>query len=219
MLENIFPYLFLSGLAIAAMAFLALVVIAFRYKIGWGVAVLVFPPVGIVFAIKHYRRAWLPSACLAVGVGLMAFPSLYTKLMPVDLGPRERIVNNESHITLTGWDQKDYSPLRLKSDVVVLQMANPDVTDSTLVLLKDFAKLRELDVNDSKITDESLDVLKTLPSLETLRIRNTAVSDQGFTDSLAPISTLKQLDVRGTQIRKESIEAWKDAQPGRRALQ
>ena len=210
--------MFLSGLAIAAIAFLALVVVAFRVKVGWGIALLVFPPMAILFAVKHYRPAWIPSAVLAVGLSLMVFPPLYTRLIHVDLGPRETLVNNEVHITLTGWDRKNYTPLRLKSDVVMLQMANPDVTDATLSLLKNFSKLRDLDLNNTMITDEGLNILGTFPALQSLKIRDTSVSDKGFTELLAPLPTLKQLDVRGTRISKDSIQAWKDAQPGRKAI-
>ena len=219
MLETILPYLFLSGVAIAAIGFIALVVTAFRVKASWGFGVLLIPPLGIVFAIKHFRPAWIPSTLIALGVVLACFPPLYTRLMPIDLGPREKIVNDELHITLTGWDRKDYSPLKLKSDVVVLQMANSDVNDATLALVKDFRKLRELDLNDSMVTDAGLNILKTFPALETLRVRNTAITDGGFTESVAPMESLKQIDVRGTQISKESVQVWKENKPGRRAMQ
>ncbi len=94
MLEQFFPFIFLVGVATALIAFFALVVVAFRVKFWWGLAVLAFPPLVVVFACKHYRPSWFPSSLLALGLAMAAFPPLYTKFMPVDLGPREQVVNN-----------------------------------------------------------------------------------------------------------------------------
>ena len=102
--------------------------------------------------------------------------------MPIDLGPREKIVDGQRHITLTGWDRKDYGFLGSKRDVVVLQMANPDVTDQTLEHLKGMNRLKELDLNNTQVTDAGLKVLSDLPALATLRLKNTKVTDQGFQD-------------------------------------
>ena len=46
------------------------------------------------------------------------------------------MVDGQQHLTLTGSDRKDYSVLKLKQDVAVLQMANPDVTDQSLESLR-----------------------------------------------------------------------------------
>ena len=39
---------------------------------------------------------------------ITGFPPAYQLLAPIDLGPREKMVDGERHITLTGWDRKDY---------------------------------------------------------------------------------------------------------------
>ncbi len=217
-MENIFPYVFLGGLAVAALGFLALIVVAFRVRWWWGLSSLIFPPMAFVFAFKYLKKSWIPLTTLFLGLGIAAVPPLYTRLMPVDLGPRERIVEGETHVTLTGWDRKDYSFLRQKPEIVVLQMANPDVTDATLDYLKEMKRLRELDLDDSGVTDAGLVVLAGLPALESLRLRNTKVSDKGFAESLAPRDGLKQLDLRGTGVSREAVQTWKDAKSGRRAL-
>ena len=100
---------------------------------------------------------------LIVSLLVTAIPALYIKFVPLDLGPREKLVNGEQHLTLTGWDRKDYSILRHKPDTVVLQMANPDVTDQTLEPLKEMKALQELDLNGTQVTDAGLVVLKDLP--------------------------------------------------------
>jgi Leucine-rich repeat (LRR) protein len=97
-------------------------------------------------------------------------------------------------------------------------MANPDVTDQSLRFLKGMTRLRELDLNDTAITDTGLDVLTSLSGLEILRLRNTRISDAGFQNRLALMESLRQLDLRGTAITSESIAAWRQSKPGRRAM-
>jgi hypothetical protein len=218
MKDEYFVYLFLAGLALAVVGFVWLVVLAFLERIWWGVGSIVFPPVALVFSYRYPRRSWLPCITLALGIFLMAFPALYTRLAPVDLGPREKLVDGEYHVTLTGWDRSDYSILASRPGTVVLQMANPDVTDQSLRFLKGMTRLRELDLNDTAITDTGLDVLTSLSGLEILRLRNTRISDAGFQNRLALMESLRQLDLRGTAITSESIAAWRQSKPGRRAM-
>ena len=70
--------------------------------------------------------------------------------------------------------------MKLKQEVTVLQLANPDVTDATLESLRDMKVLRELDLNGSQITDAGLEILKGLPALASLRIARTKITDKGF---------------------------------------
>ena len=160
-----------------------------------------------------------PLVLLAIAVVLIAAPIVVNSVAAryIDLGPRERVVDGEKHLTLTGWDQKDYSVLRARTDAAVLQMANSDVTDETLKLLKGMTRLRELDLSDSSVTDNGLANLSGLP-LERLRLARTKVTDAGFTDHIAAIATLTMVDVSGTDVKPETIDAWKKAQPGRKAL-
>jgi hypothetical protein len=141
-----------------------------------------------------------------------------TRLMPVDLGPRERLVEDERHLTLTGWDRHDYGLLADRPDVVVLQMANADVTDETLIALPRFDRLRELDLNDTAITDAALAWIAALPALERLRLANTAITETGFRTALMPHERLRELDLQGTAVSADTVSAWMGAAPGRRAL-
>jgi Leucine rich repeat len=217
--DDIFPYVFLTGLALAALGWVALLVTAFRVRVWWGLGVTVFPPTGLAFVVKHARKSAIPLGLLALGAVLAAGPTLYVRLLPIDLGPRERVVGGETHLTLTGWDRKDYSMLSRKPEVVVLQMANPDVTDATLSHLTRMTRLRELDLNGTQITDLGLEALRGLPALQTLRLRDTGVTDAGFRDSLAGMGALRQLDLRGTKVTREAVQAWRDAAPGRKVMQ
>jgi len=167
----------------------------------------------------EFRKCLKPGVLLLIAVALLVGPAIISRNMAVDLGPRETIVNNERHISLTGWDGESYTFLSEKPDAIVLQMANADVTDSTLDLLSEMTELRELDLNDSQITDAGLRKICQLPALKTLRLRATKITDDGFREHLLPLPELRQLDLRETQVSTESIDEWKAAVDGRRALQ
>jgi hypothetical protein len=153
---------------------------------------------------------------LAIGMaaGLAAFA------VSINLGPRERIVDGEQHITLTGWDRgtADYVVLKSRPEVIVLQMANPDVTDQTLEYLAGARRLRELDLNDTQVTDHGLSALAALPALEILRLKGTKISDEGFRKTLVSKESLRQLDVRNTAVSAKSAKLWREARQGRRIL-
>lgn len=219
MVEQYGVHLMTAGFALMAIGWLWLVVWAFRDKVGWGAAILLFPPLALVYVVMRGGAVWAPAVVLALGLALTAFPPLYTRLTPIDLGPRETIVEGERHLTLTGWDRKDYGFLGSKSDAVVVQMANPDVDDATLTSLRGFDKLRELDLSDTKVTDEGLKLVKDLPALTSLRLAGTRITDSGFKAELAAKESLQRLDLTGTAVAPETVEAWKAAKPGRRAMQ
>ncbi len=197
-MENYALYIELAGLGMMIFGAIWLVVRAFRHRSG--------------------RRRLTPLGFMVFGLAITAFPPAYSLLVPIDLGPRETIVNGQRHITLTGWDRKDYSLLGSKRDVVVLQMANPDVTDQTLQHLKGMERLEELDLNNTQVTDAGLRTLKDLPTLSILRLKNTKVTDRGFQDNLATKESLVWLDLTGTAISKESVESWLNGRKERRAL-
>jgi hypothetical protein len=218
MMENYALYITLAGLAAMIVGWFWMLIRAFRHHLGSGLAILVLPPLAVLFGLRHWRKGLAPLTWIAVGFLLTAFPPAYSLLVPIDLGPRETIVNGQRHITLTGWDRKDYGLLGSKNDVVVLQMANPDVTDQTLDKLKGMNELKDLDLNDTQITDAGLKVLKELPALSSLRLKNTKITDQGFQDALGGKESLMQLDLTGTGVSHETVKAWREAKSGRRAM-
>jgi hypothetical protein len=217
-MEAYYPYMFLVGLGLAVLGFLGLVVLAFRQRIAWGVGVVVCPPLSVVFGLRYLSRCLVPLVFLILGIATASFPALATRLAPIDLGPRDKLVDQERHLTLTGWDRHDYAFLREKSDAVVLQMANPDVTDETLKLLRGMTKLRELDLTDSAVTDNGLEALGGLAHLETLRLRRTRITNAGFTSVLDQLPALRQIDLRDTAVDSDLVQAWREAKEGRRAM-
>jgi len=212
-------YMQLGGVAVAALAWIWLIVRAFRQHRRWGLSSLVVPPVGFAFAAWHPRKAVMPLVLVALSLLVAATPALYTLSVPLDLGERDKVVNGQRHLTLTGWDRKDYSILKRAPDVAVLQMANQDVTDQSLESLKQMKSLQELDLNDTQVTDAGLGILKGLPALATVRLARTKVTDQGFRETLFAKDSLMQLDLRGTQVSRETAQAWQSGKAGRRVLQ
>jgi hypothetical protein len=219
-MEQAAIYLWFAGIVLAVAGFGWLLIAAFRQKVLWGLGALLLLPLPF-FVIYHWRKALKPLIVLGTGwaavgaaVGLAAFAA------SIDLGPREKIVDGELHVTLTGWNRNtaDYAVLRSKPDIVVLQMANPDVTDQTLEYLREMHRLRELDLNDTQVTDQGLRILNELPSLESLRLRNTKITDQGFQEFLGHKESLQQLDLRGTEVSAETVHHWRSAKSGRRVL-
>ncbi len=187
-----------------------------------GLVLLALAVGDLVFStLRRSRRSlWFSLVVGLVGLGAVSGPAIYTRFwQDIDLGPRERIVEGERHLSLTGWDGDSYQFLASKTDTVLLQMANSDVTDQTVTLIEPLERLRELDLNDTKITDIGLASLAKLRSLEVLRLRGTKISDAGFRAHLMSLSELKNLDVRSTTISAELIAEWKQAKPGRRAFQ
>jgi hypothetical protein len=210
-------YMQLGGVAIALLAWIWLLVRAFQQHRRWGLGSLVLPPIGLIFAGRYPRKGAFPLGLVIVCLLVAATPAIYTLAVPPDKSARERIVDGEKHLTLTGSDPKseDAPDLKLKQDLTVLQMANPDVTDQSLESLKEMKVLRELDLTGSQVTDAGLEILEKLPALTTLRLARTKITDKGFRSALFDKESLMQLDVRDTGVSRETIRAWRAAKPGR----
>lgn len=205
-------YLLLVGAGLVVLGDLWLLIRAFKTHVLWGLAILLLPPLILIFVFRHFGRAARPLALMLIGGlivgGTYGVNYYYTHF--VDLGPREKIVDGELHITLTGWDGTDYGILKARPQTVVLQMANADVTDQVLENLRGMDQLRELDLNDTQVTDQGLRTLAALPRLEILRLRKTAITDQGFRDYLAEKDSLKELDLRETKVASKTLREWKE---------
>ena len=206
-------FLQVGAIPVIACAWIWLLVRAFRQRAAWGWTSLFLPPVGLAFASRHPRRGAAPLILIILAVILAAVPAIYILCVKVDLGPRDKNVNGERHVTLTGWDRNDYSILRLMPDVSVLQMANADVTDHVLESLRPMKKLHELDLSGTQVTDAGLKILRELPALETLRLARTKITDNGFRDALSTNNSLMQLDLRQTQVSRETIGTGEPQRP------
>lgn len=213
----------LAGVVLFVAGYIWLVARGFRQKTGWGMALLAPPwlPQALVFGAKHPKPARWPFLVMFLGVLLLAIPYVLNLVNRyfIDLEPFEQVVAGERHVTLTGWARKDYdATIRKRPDVVVLQMANADVTDETLKSLEGLDRLKELDLSKSAITDEGLAILAQLPALESLRLSDTAITDEGFHEHLMGLKKLKELDLRRTEVKSSTVRDWKKDRPERKAL-
>jgi hypothetical protein len=217
-MEVYLAYAILAGAIIVFIGVIALIIAAFRTHALWGF--------GTLFVIGAPLFVWLRWAHAKRAVGIMLFGGVvfvtpyvinFATQYFLDLGERDKMVNGERHLTLTGWDKTDYGVLGLRPDTIVLQMANADVTDATLDYLQSMPNLRELDLNDTKVTDTGLAKIKSKP-LVTLRLRNTAITDAGFRDQLMSLESLMELDLRGTGVLPATFREWKAAKPGRKGF-
>lgn len=210
---------FVGGLILLGIGMIWYLIVAFRTNWKWGVAFILFPPIApLVFLAKHYQRANAPVRVCLAGVVLAASPAIYTRLVPIDLGEREKIVDGELHLTLTGWDQKDYSVIEKKANAIVLQMANEDVTDETMQYVTAAEQLRELDISFSQVGDVGIAAVDELPKLQRLHAQQTNITDEGFQKHLANHPKLTEMNLMGTKISPEVIQTWMGAEPGRMAL-
>jgi len=205
-----------GGIATIAVGLLWLLATAYRTSLRRGLAVTLVPPLALWQIGKAWPRTRWPALLLAAGISAAVFPLAYTRLRPIDLGERVRIIDGEKHVTLTGWDRKDYGAIRQHPDTVVLQMANADVNDDTLRTVATLESLRELDLDGTAITDAGLKPLARLTKLERLRIARTAITDAGFRESIATLPALKQLWCPDTDITKAALMEWKEQGEGRR---
>jgi hypothetical protein len=214
-----FPLLII-GAVLLLVGGIALLIAAFRTRWYWGVGSVVFPPVVLLFIAKHFRRAAPSLAVIGLGLVVGAIPygvNLYERHF-VPPKARDKVVDGEIHLTLTGLDRPDYSSLLQRPGIVVLQMANADVDDQTIENLRGMDQLRELDLNGTQITDAGLAILASLPRLEELRLARTKITDAGFQQYLAGKESLKKLDLTGTTVKGKTKRDWKKAQQGREYL-
>jgi hypothetical protein len=212
-------YILAGGVLLLALAWVWLLVRAFKTHKAWGWCLLLFPPTLLPFLAFRMKRARGPVVLMLLGAVVVTTALLYPQIREhfFPAGEHERMVDGELHITLTGWDKTDYSLLDERPDAVVLQMANPDVTDETLRHLESMMILKELDLNNTSITDEGLAVVAALPALESLRLANTAITDEGFRKHLLGKESLMNLDLTGTKkVASKTLREWKKAREGRK---
>jgi hypothetical protein len=218
MLEQYAFYILAAGAFLGLVGFFWLVRRAFQVSKLWGFGVLFIFPLGLWFLFRHGRRAVGPAIVLILAAITIATPygmSYYERHFVPDK-PFEQQVHGEARLTLTGLKDFDYATLRDRTDLVVLQMANPNVDDQTLTNLSGLIHLRKLDVSDSKITDDGLALIASLPALEELHLARTQISDEGFQKHLAGKESLLKLDLTGTSIKGKTKRDWKKARPDAR---
>src|SRR5262245_13175620 len=93
--------LLLIGLAVVPLGILWLIGRAIRDWKWW----MLFAPITLpVYLVTRTGRAVAPLAIIVLGLVVAGAPAAIDRLIPIDLGPRDKIVDGERHLTLTGWD-------------------------------------------------------------------------------------------------------------------
>lgn len=181
---------------------------------------IVVTAIGLIWYLARVARkgragAALPRVMMIVGALMIAVPyGLAWLERQLPLRPYEQIVDGELRVTTTGINGFDYAKLvEERPEIVVLQMANPDVTDATLIQLAKLSKLRTLDLRDTQVTDAGLVTLATMPTLEELYLGRTKITDAGFQQHLAVKESLRKLDFTGTEVKGKTKRDWKARQP------
>lgn len=215
MSEVVGVVLLLVGLIFVLWALGWLTVLSWRARgLLFALLVIFFTPVAqIAYGLIHFRTARKPMVLLLSGMCVGAVPFAYSHGFELifGLGERERIIDGERHLVLTGWDRPDYSILQIRTDTVVLELANANVTDATLELLLPFKRLKELTLNDSAVTDAGLNTLRQLPALQRLRLARTKITAEGLKDFLAAApKELIEIDVSGNSIPTSILRKWKN---------
>jgi len=191
-----------------------------RRWLGVLLALTIFMGTPLVYGLIRFRQNKRPLMLVLAGViiGAIPFAAEHAFEFVFGLGERERFIDGERHLTLTGWDRTDYfTILSLKKDVVVLELGNSDVTDQTLTPLSEMPWLKELTLNDTMVTDSGLEMLRTLPALERLRLARTKVTKDGIAAFLAaPPPKLLDIDVSGNSIPASALRKWKNVDPEHR---
>jgi hypothetical protein len=206
------------GLALLAIGYLWLMVRAFRTGFWWGLAALLLAPLGgLVYAVVHRRRALGPVLVMLLGGLVAASPIAINRLVPTKQDELKNLTTGETDLTITGLGGYDYASLRTKTDLTVLQMANPDVTDADVEHLRALTNLKRLDLSDTSITDKSISVLASLPTLEDVKLARTKLTDDGVKKLLAEAKRLRAIDLRGTDVKTATLRDWKNADKDNRS--
>jgi hypothetical protein len=205
------------GLVLVMVGHLWLVIRAFRTGTWWGLAALLLAPIGgLVYAIGH-RRALTPIGVALIGGLVAASPIAINRFVPAKKAEIQNVTTGETDLTITGLTGYDYTSLRAKTDLTVLQMANPDVTDVEVEHLGGLVKLKRLDLSDTAVTDASIPVLAALPALEDVKLARTKVTDAGVTKLLVEAKRLRAIDARGTVVKAATLRDWRNADPDNRS--
>ncbi|MGL6074294.1 MAG: hypothetical protein ACRC8S_09045 [Fimbriiglobus sp.] len=218
-----------------SIAALWMVIQGFVTHWGWGLSIMICGSGWPAYLVLHFRKAILPTLLAIVGIALIAVPSVMvlTKVTKIQQeadarkvtttrteedGTKVEVTNKV--LTLTGAKREEYAKMKAAKDWTVIQWANKDVTDEDTEDLHGLKELVELDLSNTQVTAEGLHVLEDFPKLQVLKLARTAIQldDKAFADHIAEITTLKDLDVRGSRISKAKLDEWKAKVPGRKYL-
>ena len=89
--------------------------------------------------------------------------------------------------------------LKVKHQLVVLNLGNMPVTDADMKTINQFTNLEKLILNNSLITNKGLDDIKKLKSLQSLSLAGTQI-DKNAATSFSQLDSLKEVFIWNTKI-------------------
>lgn len=209
-----------AGIVVAAIGYLWLILRAFRTSVGWGIATLFLPLIGpLAYLAKHSPRAKSPVTLVLLGLVLIFLPLAINAAFGEKQAQHalQRTTGGMKEFTNTNAVNPDYDSISANLDLEIVQAARTDFTDDIAERLRGLTKLKTLDLSDSTITDKSLAIIAGLPALEKLSLaRVKGITEAGFQDTVLKMASLKEIDVRGTAIKVETLRVWRATGPDRK---
>lgn len=204
-----------AGIVVAAIGYIWLILRAFHSSTGWGLTTLIVPIIGpLAYLAKHFPRAKSPFTIVLLGLVLIFLPLV----MNAAFGEKQaqhalqRTTGGLKEFTATNAVNPDYEAISANLDLEIVQAARADFTDDVAERIRGLTKLKTLDLSDSAITDKSLAIIATLSTLEKISLaRVKGITEAGFQETVLKMPSLKEIDVRGTAIKVETLRAWRAA--------
>jgi len=110
-------------------------------------------------------------------------------------------------LSLTHVTDQGMQELRNAPGIVDLDLRFAEyVTDEGLAAIKEWKKLRRLNVRGTKISDNSLDHISGITTIESLDIGSAMVTDSGL-DRLSSLPNLKELTMGGNEVGDAGLQA------------
>src|SRR5687767_8935500 len=104
-------YALIAAAALMGLAYLWLLIRAFQSGVWWGLGVLFFAPLALVFIPTHWKASRGPAA-LFLFAGVVAAGAFVAGQLGVTRDPNIKIVDGEKHITLTRAKFRGYSLIK-----------------------------------------------------------------------------------------------------------
>ena len=101
---------------------------------------------------------------------------------------------------------------QIKSNIVELKFSFKKISDSNILVLKDFKNLEKLWLDHTMITDNALKLMNEFQKLTYLNVSHTAVTAKGI-ELLNPNSMIKKIYAYNTGIQKSELNQMSKRMP------
>jgi len=99
-------------------------------------------------------------------------------------------------------------------DLTALHLTDTKVTGADLYRLPPMPKLEKLKLNFLDVGDDAIDIIGSYPTVRHLEMDRTKITDDGLRRLLELNPQLQRIELRGTQISGETLQALRSTYPG-----